>query len=140
MNNLPFPRADVLGPASFVVMDTDYDSYALLCTCQQKDILFITFHRRSCTILQREPVPDPAISRKLRALLNEKIGSPSDSEKPDHDFDRIDHSTCNYADDGKGLQIDVDKILGAAKEEVCNLGGFRLSLSPLLMLFLYGTF
>jgi hypothetical protein len=51
-------------------------------------------------------------------LLNEKIGSPSDDEQPDHDFDVIDHSNCNYADDGKGLQIDVDKILGIAKDEV----------------------
>ena len=128
----------MLGPASFVVLDTDYDNYALLCTCQQKDILFITFHRRSCTILQREPVFDPEISKKVSSidescllmhgtsspslqmhnLLNDKIGNPSDKQKPDHDFDRIDHSNCNYADDGKGLQIDVDKILGSAKKEV----------------------
>jgi len=29
-------------------------------------------------------------------------------------------SNCNYADDGKGLQIDVDKILGIAKDEVSH--------------------
>jgi len=54
-----------LGASSFVVMDTDYDNYALVCTCQAKEILFLTFHRRSCTILQREPVPDEEISRKV---------------------------------------------------------------------------
>ncbi len=55
---------------------------------------------------------------QLHQLLNDKIGSAGDDEQPDHDFDAIDHTNCNYADDGKGLQIDVDKILGSAKDEV----------------------
>ena len=48
---------DPFGKASFVVLDTDYDNYALVCTCQDKKFLFsdFTFHRRSCTILQRTP-------------------------------------------------------------------------------------
>ena len=32
---------DPIGAASFVVLDTDYSSYALICTCQEID-LFIT--------------------------------------------------------------------------------------------------
>ena len=53
--------------ASFVIMDTDYTNYALVCTCQGKKFLFdvLTFHRRSCTILQRSPERDTAISRKV---------------------------------------------------------------------------
>ena len=26
--------SDIIGSASFVVLDTDYDNYGLLCTCQ----------------------------------------------------------------------------------------------------------
>ena len=54
---------DFFGSASFVVMDTDYENYALICTCQSKKILFdaLTFHRRSCTILQRTPKRDTTI-------------------------------------------------------------------------------
>ena len=57
--------SDILGSASYVIMDTDYDSYALLCTCQARDIILWTLHRRSCTILQRDPVKDPEISKQV---------------------------------------------------------------------------
>lgn len=118
---------NILGRSSFVVMDTDYDNYALICTCQSKNILsLITFHRRSCTILQREPVWNPTISKQLHDLLNEKVPTGTGNEKTDHDFDRIDHDNCNYADDGKGIQIDVDKILGIGSDApglVTDLGG-----------------
>ena len=30
-------------------------------------------------------------------------------------------SRCDYEDNGKGLQIDVDKILDSTKDEVCHL-------------------
>ena len=58
---------DPFGPASFVILDTDYNNYALVCTCQAKKFLFevLTFHRRSCTILQRSSERDGAISRKV---------------------------------------------------------------------------
>ena len=57
--------------ASFVVMDTDYTNYALICTCQGKKFFFdiLTFHRRSCTILQRSPERDSAISRKVNFYI-----------------------------------------------------------------------
>merc|ERR1712020_688172 len=42
-----FPLS-LLGTASFVILDTDYNNYAFLCTCQSKSVLgFLTFHRRS---------------------------------------------------------------------------------------------
>merc|ERR1712048_697121 len=107
------------GSASFVVMDTDYDNYALICTCQSKKFLFevLTFHRRSCTILQRSPERDTAISRKLHDLLNEQIPG-DDDELPDHDFDVVTHTGCDYEDNGKGLQLDVEKILGTSQKEI----------------------
>merc|ERR550539_69129 len=47
---------NIYGPSSFVIMDTDYNDYALLCTCQSAGLIVTTLHRRSCTILGREPV------------------------------------------------------------------------------------
>ena len=42
----------MVGSSSFVVMDTDYDSSAMVCTCQDMDLFFTYAHRRSCSILQ----------------------------------------------------------------------------------------
>ena len=66
-NNLPVFVLDFFGSASFVVLDTDYENYALVCTCQSKRILFdaLTFHRRSCTILQRTPERDTTITDEV---------------------------------------------------------------------------
>ena len=63
---------DPLGPATFVIMDTDYDNSALLCTCQDKKFFFdfLTFHRRSCTILERSPVRDSSVTSKVRNILS----------------------------------------------------------------------
>ena len=55
----------MFGTASYVVLDTDYDSYGLLCTCQAKDIIAWTVHRRSCTILQRDPIRNMEISEQV---------------------------------------------------------------------------
>merc|ERR1712008_478548 len=105
--------------ASFVILDTDYDNYALVGTCQSKKFLFevLTFHRRSCTILQRSSELDASISTKMHDLLNEQIPS-DDDELADHDFDDVSQTGCNYEDNGKGLQLDVEKILGSGTEEV----------------------
>ena len=66
-NNLPVFVLDFFGSASFVVLDTNYENYALVCTCQSKRILFdaLTFHRRSCTILQRTPERDTTITDEV---------------------------------------------------------------------------
>jgi len=108
------------GTASFVVLDTDYTNYALVCTCQSKKFIFeiLTFHRRSCTILQRSPERDGTISKKLHDLLNEQIPTSDGDELADHDFDVVSHTeSCDYDDTGKGLQLDVEKILGASQDE-----------------------
>lgn len=99
-----------IGAASFVIMDTDYDNSALLCTCQDKKFFFdfLTFHRRSCTILQRSQMRDTSVTSKFHDLINEKIES-----NASHDFDVISHETCSYNSPGKGLQVDVEKVVGS---------------------------
>merc|ERR1712241_520017 len=74
-NMLVRVQLNFFGSASFVVMDTDYENYALICTCQSKKILFdaLTFHRRSCTILQRSVQQDNTISKQLHDLLNSQV-------------------------------------------------------------------
>ena len=54
---------------------------------------------------------------QLHDLLNEQIPS-DDDELADHDFDIISQTGCDYDDNGKGLQLDVDKIIGSTQEEV----------------------
>jgi len=110
-------QLNFFGSASFVVMDTDYENYALICTCQSKRILFdaLTFHRRSCTILQRTPERDTSITDEMKQLLNAQVPM-DDGQLADHDFDVVRHEFCNYNDDGKGLQIDVEKIVGDATD------------------------
>jgi len=115
-------QLNFFGSASFVVMDTDYENYALICTCQSKKILFdaLTFHRRSCTILQRTPERDTTIVDEMKDLLNSQVKM-DDGELADHDFDVVRHENCNYNDDGKGLQIDVERIIGDATDGVYDL-------------------
>ena len=50
-------------------------------------------------------------------MLNAQIPS-DDDELADHDFDIVSQNGCDYEDNGKGLQIDVEKILGAGTDEV----------------------
>ena len=50
-------------------------------------------------------------------MLNKQVPI-DDGELADHDFDVVNHSECNYKDDGKGLQIDVEKIIGEATDGV----------------------
>merc|ERR1712096_268183 len=88
--------------------DTDYDNFALVCTCQDKRIFFdfLTFHCRSCTILQRKPVRDSSITTKLHDLVNEQIES-----NASHDFDVVSHEGCNYDDSDSVLNFDVEKVV-----------------------------
>ena len=53
-------------------------------------------------------------------MLNAQVPM-DDGEKADHDFDVVTHGDCNYKDDGRGLQIDVEKIVGSATDGVCIL-------------------
>ena len=53
----------------------------------------------------------------MKKLLNSEVKL-DDGELADHDFDVVRHDDCNYNDDGKGLQIDVEKIVGGATDGV----------------------
>ena len=60
----------------------------------------------------------------MHKLLNDKVKM-DDGELADHDFDVVRHDNCNYKDDGKGLQIDVEKIVGDATDGVSKCGSFQ---------------
>jgi len=100
---------NIYGPSSFVIMDTDYNDYALLCTCQSAGLIITTLHRRSCTILGREPIRNPDTMKRLKDFLDERLVT---GDQPfSHDFDIIDQRNCDY-DSTQGLNLDLDKVLG----------------------------
>merc|ERR1711973_342088 len=102
---------NAIGSASYIVMDTDYTTYGLLCTCQEMDLFITSAHRISCSILQKSATEDPAVIEKMSNLVPEKY---------QHDFDKIDHSECEY-DREKAWNIDVDKILsGVAADDTIS--------------------
>merc|ERR1712020_236620 len=96
---------NVVGSSSFTVMDTDYDNHAMVCTCQDVDLFLSYVHRRSCSILQRQPEEDPEITNNMKELIDSQI------ENASHDFDIIKQEGCEHGKE-KVLNIDVDKILG----------------------------
>merc|ERR1712098_787955 len=107
-----FPLNPV-GDASFVVMSTDYSTFALLCTCQESSLFGLAnFNRRSCSILQRSQKENDTITENLKKLLNDDLRE-EDPNNPSHDFDPIKQENCKY-DKDKPLTIDVEKILGLA--------------------------
>jgi len=93
---------NAIGSASYVVTDTDYETYGMVCTCQSVDLFITTAHRISCSILQRDPVENEEITKKLMDTVEEKYT---------HDFDKIDQDNCEYNRE-KAWNIDVDKIIG----------------------------
>jgi len=109
---------NIVGEASFVVTDTDYDSYGMICTCQDQDLYLTWIHRISCSILQRAQKEDPAITTKLKDSVEEKYA---------HDFNKINQNQtdCDYGRE-KTWKIDVDKILGsvtgADKDSIPDIG------------------
>merc|ERR1711970_1482773 len=74
---------NVVGSSSFTVMDTGYDTHAMVCTCQDVDLFLSYVHRRSCSILQRQAEEDPEITKKMKELIDSQI------ENASHDFDVI---------------------------------------------------
>merc|ERR1712096_58790 len=56
----------------------------------------------------------------MHQVLNDQVGADPDEDQPDHDFDIIQHDRCNYEDNGKGLNIDVDKILESTQDEIAD--------------------
>merc|ERR1712013_197286 len=96
---------NVVGSSGFTVMDTDYDTHAMVCTCQDVDLFLSYVHRRSCSILQRQAEEDPEVTKKMKELIDSQI------ENASHDFDIIKQEACEHGKE-KVLNIDVDKILG----------------------------
>lgn len=104
---------NVIGPSSYVIMDTDYNTYGLLCTCQDRSSFGITLSRRSCSILQRSPEEDTDITNKMKAVVD------SDVEDGSHDFEKITQTGCNFGKD-KVFSIDVDKILNSGGKGISD--------------------
>merc|ERR1712079_959468 len=101
---------NIIGSSNFVVLDTDYENYGLVCTCQDINLLLAFAHRRSCSILHRDAQANHTETvASMRSLLNSQI------EDASHDFDKIEHDNCDYGDD-TGFNINVDKILGQGDE------------------------
>ena len=44
---------------------------------------------------------------KFHDMINDQIESDAS-----HDFDVISHESCSYDDPGKGLQVDVEQVVG----------------------------
>jgi len=74
---------NLVGSSSFVVLDTDYDSSGLLCTCQDLNLFIMRGHRRSCSILQRTAVEDATITEKMVSILDSQL------EDASQDFEEI---------------------------------------------------
>merc|ERR1711988_1099028 len=105
---------NLLGASSFVVLDTDYQNSALLCTCQDLNLFITKAHRRSCSILQRKALEDTSIIEQMFGILDSQLDDAS------HDFNRIKQEDCDYGEDG--FKIDVDKILGAGDQDGAQPG------------------
>ena len=111
-----------MGASSFVVLDTDYQNSALLCTCQDLNLFITKAHRRSCSILQRKALEDTSITEQMFGILDSQLDDAS------HDFNRIkqvkysviflsiqsNQEDCDYGEDS--FKIDVDKILGTGDQ------------------------
>ena len=82
------------------------------------DLLLTYAHRRSCSILQRSRVEDPAITTSMKSVLDAALG-----EDASHDFDAIDQSECADPDRESAINIDVDRLLGLKEEEYEDIYG-----------------
>ena len=60
-------KSGLMGNYSFYVLDTDYDKYALFCSCKTTRVVF-KFHSISCSILQRKE-RDENITKKVLIVL-----------------------------------------------------------------------
>ena len=102
--------SDAFGSSKFLVLEADYDSHALVCTCQDMELFFTFGHRRSCSILQRNQEEDLGITKRMKTLLNEQVFNAS------HDFIKVKHGSC-VKDEQEKISVDVNKVLGLVKED-----------------------
>lgn len=97
----------MIGAATFSILDTDYDTYAGLFTCQKLPFS----HRQSATILSRTPKLDKTQVDKLRQVLSQNGVDPKD-------LDIITQSRCEYiTKPGDRIQISVRNNFGDDEEE-----------------------
>ncbi len=54
----------LMGTYSFVILDTDYVKSALFCSCKSVRVI-VRLHEMTCTILQRSPAEDEAVTKKV---------------------------------------------------------------------------
>jgi len=90
---------NVIGAADLVVVDTDYDNYALICICQDLELFFTYGHRRSCSIMQRNSIEDAEITKKMEELLQD------DSDPLV--FDKISHDGCGKYKERVNIESDL---------------------------------
>ncbi|XP_065201455.1 apolipoprotein D-like isoform X2 [Planococcus citri] len=79
-----FPLS-VAGTASYIVFDTDYETYAGVYSCQSLKVA----HRHTAMILSRKTTLDKPIVEKLRDRLSRDQVNP-------FDLSIINHDNCNY--------------------------------------------
>ena len=94
---------DKFGASDFVILDTDYLTYGLVCTCQGLELFFTYGHRRSCSILQRSSTEDPGITERMRDLLYRQIEDTRD------DFNKINQEGCDYDKERLNIGRDLDQ-------------------------------
>ncbi|XP_059471765.1 apolipoprotein D-like [Neocloeon triangulifer] len=111
-----FPLS-IAGDASYIVFDTDYDTYAAVFTCQKLAIA----HRRSATILSRKKTLDSAVILKLRNKLNNFGVDP-------HDLSIVKQDDCRtiLAEDGLNINIDEKTFTAQSAAEVVRKAGEKI--------------
>jgi len=107
-------RQAMFSKMEYVVLATDYDNKALVCSCQDLDMGFTGVNRRSCDYLIRNVTVFPStVPSEYVAILN-KID-------PDLalDMKRVRQDDCS---DLQGLGLDVGLWVQAGKTSVMNSG------------------
>lgn len=98
---------NLLGSASYVVYDTDYDSYAAVFSCQK----IALWHRLSASIMSRKPILDPSVIYKLRRLFQ--------AHKIEVDNLDVIPQACSGSEFEKGIQVDIKpQVLNTNATEV----------------------
>merc|ERR1712014_18984 len=92
------------GASDFVILDTDYLTYGLVCTCQGLQLFFTS-------ILQRSSTEDPGITERMRDLLYRQIEDTRD------DFNKINQEGCDYDKERVNIGRDLDQELGAIVDQ-----------------------
>merc|ERR1711994_181166 len=101
---------NVAGAMDYVIVDTDYETYGLVCTCQGLELFFTYGHRRSCSILQRDPREIQEVTDKMKALVATLFPGGSAGD----DFTKVKQEGCDLDKEVTSIDQEVDKLLGFA--------------------------